>query len=369
MAAILAQNVADAVRAFHKTFLLDKNKIIDLSREYRNWYFGKLEKERLSYRTKDAKSFHVPYLLNSYSNVQLDSFFNPDSINRQDLGEEATLYFSWQKTHYAVDRREPGWGNSTSPSMIYNYLKLQAQNMFSRFYSENERFLWTAPSGTNDGSSGQVAPWAIPNYVIQSATAAVGANGGPSTTVAGLSRATYPQLRNYTGVSSSMSHGDFVKKASQMIDLMTWKPPRPESMEVSPSQRFEMVSGYAPFAAYQDLVTASNDNLGRDMGVYRGSVPYGTQIFRGIVWSWTDALTSSTLPDGTSNAAYDSNGPVYLLDWSTWDMFAAEGWYKRMEEPVTLENPHNVVVQWMDSGYQLFCSNPRANGVIRTGLV
>jgi len=27
------------------------------------------------------------------------------------------------------------------------------------------------------------------------------------------------------------------------------------------------------------------------------------------------------------------------------------------------------VVQWMDSGYQLFCNNPRANGVIRTGLV
>lgn len=375
-AAVLNHNVADAVLAFHKTFLTSKNKIVDLSRDFRNHYFGSLEKSRLEYRTKDGKSFHVPYLVNGYSNVVLDSFFNPESINRQDLGAEATVYWTWQKTHYAVDRREPGWGSSSSPSMIYNYLKLQAQNMFSKFYDDNERFLWSVPAAPNDGADSQVAPWGIPYWIRQlnasgSAVAAVGANGIKITSSdsygsssAGLSRELYPQLANYTATSSTMSLGDFVDKGCEMLDMMQWKAPRPEPMEHAPSQRYEMVSGYAPFKAYQQLCQASNDNLGNDMAKYRPGD--GTVMFRGITWSWTDALTSSTLPNGTANSAYDSNLPVYFLDWSTWNIYAAEGNYMRMDEPIKMDSPHNVVVQWMDTAYNIFCHNPRANGVIRT---
>ncbi len=367
--AIYNQNVADAVLAFHKTYLTDKNKIWNLGRDFRNYYFGKLETERMKTRSKDGKSFHIPYLMNGYSNVQLDSFFNPDSLNRQDLGEEATVYWSMQKTHFAVDRREPGWGSNASPSMIYNYLELQSVNMMDKFYDANERFIWTLPTDPNDGSAGQVAPWGIPYWVVQRKPAAVGPNGGTPcsyTNVAGLRRTTYPKQRNYTATSAAMSHADFVKKAAEMIDMMLWKPARTSSMEQAANYRFEMVSGYQPFQQYQDLVTASNDNLGFDMGKYRGDVPYGTQIFRGVVWSWTDALTSATLPDGTTNAAFDSKHPVYLLDWSTWELVGADGWYKKINEPITLDNPHNTVVVNMDTIYNLFCHNPRANGVIRT---
>jgi hypothetical protein len=299
----------------------------------------------------------------------LDSFFNPDSLNRQDLGEEATVYWTMQKTHFAVDRREPGWGSSSSPSMIYNYLQLQSKNMMNKFYDANERFLWTLPAAPNDGSASQVAPWGIPYYIVGSDTAAVGLNGDHPTgysSVAGLSRTTYPQLKNYTAKSTTISHSDFGKKASEMIDMMQWKPVRPTSQDQMANYKFEMVSGYQPYAAYQDLAIASNDNLGSDMGKYRGTVPYGTQIFRGIVWSWSDALTQATLPDGTANAAYDAKQPVYLLDWSTWNLFAAKDFYMRMDDPVELENPHNVVVQHMDTIYQLFCHMPRCNGVIRT---
>lgn len=377
---ILNHNVGDAVRAFHKTFLTDKNKVIDLSRDYRNHYFGKLEKNRLEYRSKDGKSFHVPYLVNGYSNVVLDSFFNPESINRQDLGAEATVYWTWQKTHFAVDRREPGWGSSSSPSMIYNYLKLQTQNMFSKYYDENERFIWTVPPAPNDGADSQVAPWSI-NYWVRKfdgtagtrllPTGPVGANGiaceatgGHGVSSAGLSRIQYSQLANYTARSAAMSQNDFVDKACEMLDMMQWKAPRPEPMEVVPEARYEMVSGYAPFKEYQKLTTASNDNLGSDVAKYRPGL--GTVQFRGVTWSWTDALTRTNLPDGSANSAFDANLPVYFLDWSTWNIFAAQGWYQRMDAPIELDAPHNLVVQWMDTAYQLFCHNPRGNGVIIT---
>lgn len=369
---IYEQNVADVMLAYHETVLTDRGKVINLSDKFRNSYFGQLEQKRLKQQDTQGKYYSLKYFINGYDNSQLDSFFAPDSLNRDDLGEEGKLYTTWMKTHYAVDRREPGWGKGSSPSQIFDYLELQATNMFSRFYEKLERYLWTAPSAPNDGSSAQVQPWGIPSWIVQSSTAAPGFNGLYSgsfvTQPDGLSRTTYPQLKNGTATSTGVTYGDFAKKASELLDKMQWKPVKPASTDQPLNYDYEMVSGYEPYQQYSDLLRSSNDNLGADAGRYFGSatVPFGTQLFRGVIWSWCDALTSSTLPDGTNNPAYDSNLPVYFLNWSSWTLFAKSGWWMRMDKPVVLDSPHNTVVQWLDHSYNLACMNPRGNAVIRT---
>ena len=370
--AIYAQNVADALIAYHETVLTDPGKVINLSDKYRNSYYGQLESKRTKVQETEGKFYSLKYFINGYDNSQLDSFFKPDSISRSDLGEEGKLYTSWYKTHYAVDRREPGWGKGATASQIFDYLELQATNMMSRFYERCERYLWDAPASPNDGSTADVQPWGIPSWVVGSTTAAAGFNGihasGFSNQPDGLSRNTYPQLKNGTATSSGVNYGDFAKKASKLLDLMQWKPVKPASTDQMLNYDYEMVSGYEPYAQYSDLLRASNDNLGADAGRYFGSatVPMGTQLFRGVIWSWCDALTSSTLPDGSTNPTYDSNLPVYLLNWSSWVNFTQSAWNKRMDKPITLDNPHNTVVQWLDHTYNIACMNPRSNAVIRT---
>lgn len=368
MAALLGHNIRDVILAFHRSIMTD-GKVVKLDADYRN-YFGTRFEEKIQYKPKASKSFHIPLLINGYSNFTLDSFFSPESINRQDLGDQASVTWSVMKTHYAVDRREPGWGDGASPAQIYNYLNLQVSNMYQKYHDELERLYWTLPASPNDGSAGNVSPWGIPYHIRQSATAAVGPNGTSATgyvgSWAGLDRTTEPKLANYTAVASSMSHADFVDKGAEMLAKMSWKPPRPDADAMTFTPRFEIVSGYAALKAYQDLCKASNDNIGSDMARYRNS---GSAMFHGHPWIWSDALTSSTLPDGTANAAYDSNGPCYFIDHSSFQLFGAQGWYNRLNDPIELDSPHNVVVVWMDSIWNLMCLNPRCNGVIRTGLV
>lgn len=368
MAAILPHNLRDVILAYHRSILTD-GKVVKLDQDYRNYYFSKVE-DKMQSKTKASKSFHLPLLINGYSNFTLDSLFNPESVNRQDLGDQASVTWSIMKTHYVVDKREPGWQDGASPAQIYNHLDLQMTNMMTKLYDEYERLIWTLPAYPNDGSAGNPAPWGIPYHIRQSATAAVGPNGTSATgytgSWAGLDRTTEGKLANYTAVSSSMSHADFVDKGSEMLAKMSWKPPRPDANAATFNPRFELVSGYAALKAYQDLCKASNEDIGPDMAKYRST---GSGIFHGHVWTWSDALTSSTLPDGTSNPAYDSNGPCYFVDWNSMVLFGAEGWYNRLGEPMDLDSPHNVVVTWLDSIWNLMCLNPRCNGVIRTGLV
>lgn len=368
MASIQGIDIGDNVKFFHRNFIV--KGLVDLTAQYRNYGVAD-DFRRIKKISKDNKSFHHPLMVDSYDNNQYDSFFNPDSLTRNSLGQEGTSYWSMQKTGWFADRREPGYPRGASASQIIDVFKMHRNNMWKKHYEFNERARWVNPTGPNDGSAGQVQVFGIPHFVVTSATAAVGQNGAaPSgyTTVSGLSRTTYPQLKNWTATATDMGFTGGQRKLSDMMDLMQWVAPKQLDGEEKATLDYEILSHRRPYTLYQDQKAsfAGDADYSADPGKFRGqTATVGNGLmFRGVPWRWVDALSNSTTRDGTTNPAYNSSEPAYLLDHSTWIIYAAEGLFQNESEPIMASDNHNVFNMHMDTIYQRVCINPGANGVI-----
>lgn len=304
------------------------------------------------------------YKVNSADNTVPDSFFKADSLNRIDLGQKGEVKWHFQKTHFMVDAREPAM-LSGSELQILDYLKMQESDMYDGFFEKNETWFWTLPTAPNDGTSGDPLPFGLPYWLVQSSTAAFGFNGGHPTgytTVGGLSRTTYPKLKNGTFTYASMSSEDFGRKMSEAIDKCHFQPPKPMGENVPSRSSYKLYSGYKAYQDYQDALFAANDNIGTDLGKYRGGAPnvaLGQQHFRNIPWIWVPALTE------VGGDARDLNEPVYGVNWDTFAVKSYHDFFMKRTKPIVLDDAHNTVVQWMDTGYQIYCTSPRSNFVGR----
>jgi hypothetical protein len=367
MASIHGIDIGDNVKFYHRHFI--RKGVVDLTAQYRNYSVAD-EFSRVERISKDNKSFHFPLMVDRYDNNQYTSLFQPDSLTRTSLGAEGTSYWSMQKTGWFADRREPGYPKGASAAQIVKIFDMHRNNMWKAFYDFNERARWTNPTGPNDGSTGQVAVFGVPHYVVASATAAVGQNGGePSgyTTVSGLDRDTNPELKNWTATATDMSLNNGQKKLSDMIDLMQWGCPKELDGEEKPTHDYVIESHRTPYSLWVDQRYAytGDADISPDPAKKRGTNMVGNgTMFRGIPWYWRDALTQSTTRDGTSNPAYNASQPVYLLDKSTWIIYAADGIFMDESEPLRDNDDHNRWNMHMDSIYQRVCINPGANGVV-----
>lgn len=368
MASIHGIDILDNVKFFHRKFIVEG--VVDLTAQYRNYGVAEefANKKTIS---KDNKSFHHPLMVDSYDNNQLDSFFQSDSLTRNSLGQEGTSYWSIQKTGWIADRREPGYPRGASAEQIVDVFQMHRNNMYKKFYENNERYRWINPTYPNDGSTSQIAPYGIPHFVVASATAAVGQNGGhPSgySRVSGLSRTEYPALKNWTATATDMSFTGGQRKLSDMMDLMQWVSPKELESEEKPTLNYVIESHRTPYTLYQDQMLAfkGDADYSKDPGKFKGATATvgNGLLFRGVPWMWVDALSQQYLRDGSANAAYNSAQPVYLRDKSTWILYAAEGLFMDECEPRWSDDSHNVVNNHMDTIYQRVCFNPGANGVI-----
>jgi hypothetical protein len=299
-------------------------------------------------------------------NTTADSFFKEDSLNRTDLSRKGEVKWHFQKTHFLVDRREPAM-MSGSKTRIFDYLEMLKSDMYDGFFDKNEDYVWTEPAGLNDGSTGDPLPWGIPSWVTTTgATAAVGLNGGDTAnnstgTVGGVVLTQVPNFKNWNGTFASMDNADFGRKMAQIIRKCNYKAPKPTASEnVLDNSTFGMYSDETPFQDYEDALFGSNENVGADLAKWRsggGGQEVGTHIFNGVTWRWVPALSES-------GAAQLSTSAVFLLNWSTWDVKSYGDLFMDTSEPLTINNQHNTVATWMDSGWQMCCKNRRGNGVL-----
>lgn len=363
---LLPNTLGDAVTLYQKT-VVQPRKWRDLTRNFRHYYWKELTDRKLRFETPNSKTFTWSYMVGGYRNGAYDGFFEPDSLNRQNLGLTGEANWTFYKTHWAIDRREPSVSGG-SPAMIANHIQMQEANCWTGVFEDGEEALWTLATYPNDGTQGHPVPWGIPYSVTStSATSTVGQNGGHPTgysSVYGNSRTAYPQLKNYNGTYSAVSDGDLCSQMEDMIQKTHWVAPKPSAQELEAKNDFEILSHYTPWKEYGNLLRTMNDNLGADAGRFRQR-PGGTHMFMGFPWSWVDAITSQYLRDGvTANPCYNSAQPVYFLPWDVFDVVAATGNFMKTNPAMQLNDPHNTVVTWIDSQHQIVNRDPGQCGVL-----
>lgn len=335
----------------------------DAARPYQKYTFAKLVKDRVKRNIRGTGcSFNM--LVGDNANTEATQLYDDDTVTRTEMGLKGSLDWHMQKTHMLYDRREEVFqSRSLDGERILDHLNQQKRAMYDGFFKQNEHYLWTSPAATADGTTGTpILPYGIPYHVVKAASAGdFGFNGihaSGYSAWAGNSRSTYPELKNGTFTYADVTHEDFCQNLSEAFDKCNFSPPEaPVDGEIVPTQDYELLSHYTPYQKYQLLQIGSNDSIGPDMGKYRGVVGKSVQYFRSVPWSYVPALALS------SGTAEDTDEPIYGLDWSTWQLSAAEGMFMHIDPPQQQFGNHNVYVQWMDSIYQIICDLPRSNFV------
>ncbi|GAF70098.1 unnamed protein product, partial [marine sediment metagenome] len=301
------------------------------------------------------------------ANTVADTFFDADDLNRTDLFRKGEVKWHFQKTHFVVDRREPVL-RSGDKTRIFNYFEGLKNDMYDGFFEQNEVWSWTNPTAPNDGTTGKPLPFGIPHWIVNDAnistTVALTADtptGTWSSGVGNITSANVPFWKNWQANYSSMDNDDFCKKLSSLMRKCHFKPPKPAKEEnVANFDKFALYSDETPFEDYEDALYGSNENVGEDMGRWRGGKPsteVGTHIFRGCKWRWVPALSEA-------GDAQLSASAVYAINWETFKVNSYGDLFMDMDDPLVIDSQHNTLVQWMDTGWQMCCTNRRANGVL-----
>lgn len=365
--ATMPSDVGDITTFYLEDYMA--NTWADAVRSYQHFTTARelFTKRRVKAAPSEKMTFNLK--VRKAENTVADSFFKADSLNRIDLGIKGEVKWHFQKTHFMVEKREPAM-LSGSRTQILDYLKMQESDMYDGFFEYNEDKAWQVPTAANiAGTAGDPLPTGIPYWINQSQTDAFGFNGLTPIanfntghgTIGNVSPTVYDKWRNGTATYASMSNSDFCKKMSEALNKCRFNPPKPGFGESVPSSNYGLYSSYKPFQDYEDLLYASNDDIGEDMGKYRGGKPSGEtghHVFRGVRWEWIPALTE------TGGAARDLFEPVYGINWDTFKVKTYGNLFMDRAAPIDLNGQHNTVVQWMDTGYQICCDSRRQNFVL-----
>lgn len=279
--------------------------------------------------------------------------YGVDTTGVKDLTKQLTVEWSKQTVNFKYDIDEEVF--QSDAETIVKELKVREHSMYNDFFEGMEERLWTAPTSSTQSPR---RPSGIPFWLQQSTTAAFGFNGGNPSGFAdgagGLSSTTYPNWANGTFTYQAVSDDDLLDKWAEACEMCMFKAPHSFNQLDKGENNWGFYTVYSVFSAAQKLLRASNDDLGNDLGKFRGEI-----LFKGNPIKWVPALTDST------SAAYDSNDPIYGINWTTLEYKFQKNRNMIRHKPIQSPGQHTVREVHMDNWGNFRCTNRRRNFVGR----
>jgi len=192
--------------------------------------------------------------------------------------------------------------------------------------------------------------WGLKYWIVKNSS--TGFNGGSPNAdglkIAGLTLSTAPTYQNYTFTYTAVTKADFVKKLRTAHRKIQWKSPiNIAQFRGDFGEKRILYVNEPTISSIEDIGEAQNENLGRDLAPYDGTMTFRRHPIRWAV----------KLDDDTSN-------PVYMLDKSTIHPVVLKGDYMRQSDVYPLRGKqHNVFVSDIDLSVNTMCLNRRANAV------
>jgi hypothetical protein len=273
-----------------------------------------------------------------------------DDTNRVNVMTKATQDWSLQTVNYTIDLREDMF--QSGPETIIREMALMEQGLYNDFFELMEDAMWTAPTSSSEDPR---PPSGIPFWIQKNAS--LGFNGedpsGFTDGAGGISTATYPRWKNYTGTYSAVSRDDLVEKVVNAADYCYFQAPKSYPEIGSPTTDWGFYTVHSVLATMRRLLQAGNDNLGPDVARWAGEV-----LIKGNPVTWVPALGNS------ESAAYDDENPFYGLNWSKFEYFFKTG-QNMLKHPLRpAARQHNVRERHMDNAGNFVCYDRRQGGFV-----
>lgn len=280
---------------------------------------------------------------NSARNVGLGA---QDIINIPDTQTQATAEWRHTTNFWAMEGREPAMNEGES--QIVDAIEARQIACKIAWVELMESNIWGVPPSSSD----EVTPNSIRTCIVKNASE--GFNGGaPSgfTTIFGINPSTYSAWKNYTAQYVAISKDDLIRKWRAMATKIEWMAPVEGIPDIDgDGMGMGWYTNYAVIAACEEILEAQNDNLGVDIASMDTRL-----VFRRGPVEWVPRLDVET------------TNPVYGINWSTMYFFFLRGWDMKQFHVPVYPGQHTMGANFVDSTYNLLCTNRRKNGVLATG--
>lgn len=268
--------------------------------------------------------------------------YSEDNVNVVDLLSKIEIPWKHGTAYWAWERRE--MLENRGKSMIVNIVKPRRAAAIIDIAQGMEEAFFDAPDPDSD-----VTPYGLKYWIVKNAT--TGFNGGnPSgfDDTGGVDASSNTKWRNYTGTYSKLSRDDVIREMKKAYRKTKWKSPVTlDQFRGKFGQRRRIYVNEETINAFEDMLEAQNQNLGRDLFSYDGST-----VFKKTPIVWVPYLDD------------DSTNPVYMIDRDSFFPVILKGDYMRETEPEKAPLQHNTFVIFVDLTYNYLCINRRQNTVL-----
>lgn len=305
----------------------DYQKYVALPELMRNARDNTTTGEKLTWPVKVAKT----------DTAQAVGLFQKRNIDVPMVLSEANVPWRHVTAYWVSDEQEAAF--QAGDEKIVSVVNVRRNGAFQDKADQMERFFW-AVGGTGDD------PYGIKYYFVHNAT--VGQNGGhPSgfSDVAGISRTTYANWKNWTGQYTNVSRTDFVRKARELANKSRFLNPYPQPTPSDKADRMGYYTNYNVWELLVELAQNQNDRLGPDVTALEGRV-----MFHGRLIAYVPYLDS------------DANDPFYGINWGKVKFMFLKGEFMNELSPRDIPYQPRSYAHWIDTSFNLVCFNPREAG-------
>jgi hypothetical protein len=271
-----------------------------------------------------------------------------DQVNIPDVLDQLQIPWRHAQTSWALIYQTDILMNR-GKSLILNVIKPRRAAALLGLVEELEDRAW----GTAPGTTDKILPYSIQYWIVENAT--TGFNGGlpgSHTTIGNVNLTDSPNFKNYTAVYTSVTKSDLVSKMRTAHRKIRFKSPVTEQdYRGAMGERYRIYVPESVILSIEDVGEGQNENLGRDIAAMDGQM-----LFRKHPIVWIPKLDSR------------SDGPVYMIDHSTFYPICLKGDYLRESEATRAPNQHNVWQVFLDLTYNFLCVDRRRNAVFTTSV-
>ena len=244
--------------------------------------------------------------------------------------------------HYIYDTREPIL--QRGGIQVVDFVKSKYTSMIISYWELMESAIWGKPENSGDRKT----PYGVPYWITKGASEGftgldpVGFTDGR----AGISSVDYPRWANYSSPYTAVSKEDLIRKMRRAHRRTKFRSPVSHATPNLGSMRNGIYTNDNVIGIFEEVLEASNMNLGNDLASKDGKT-----MFKGTPVIYAPYLDN------------DSSDPVYMLDWKWLALGMLEGWMDKASAPAVVPGKHNVRSVFLDSGFNMVCTDLRRHAV------
>lgn len=320
---------------------LGKLKFSQIAQDIQKYeVLGRLMKEhKVKFDSGDGIQRNL--MVTTSGNARHVGLYEPDVTNVTDVLRQTNIPWRHLTTNYAFDRREKQM--NSGGSRIVDVVQLRRTDAMIDLAKLMETAFWNKPADSSD----ELLPFGVPYWIVKNAT--TGFNGGaPSGFSAGAGGVLHDNWKNYTAQYTTVTKTDAIKKmrrAHRLIDFQS--PVDIPDYRRGNGQQYRIYVNIDTIEGFEELGEAQNENLGRDLAAYDG-----TMSFRRHTIVYIPFLND------------DSTDPIYFIDWSCFNPVFLRGEYLREEGPIRSPKQHTVKEVHIDLTYNYLCTDRRRQAVL-----